>query len=85
MPLRDHYRPIIASIIARVGTAAMKQLRKTLRDEFPDPPRAYHPYKVWLDEIAVQLKTKGKRKQERKVKQREAADNEAGQGNFFKE
>lgn len=58
MPIRDHYRPIIASIIARVGTSDMRLLRKVLRDEFPDPPHRYHPYKIWLDEIAVQLGTK---------------------------
>lgn len=74
MPLRDHYRPIIAAIIARVGTDDMKALRKTLRDEFPDPPRDYHPYKIWLDEISVQLGTKAKKKREKKEKECEQDD-----------
>ena len=52
---REHYRPIIAKIIEDVGTEDMSKLRKAFRDAFPSPPRKYHPYKMWLDEIRVQL------------------------------
>jgi len=55
---RESYRPIIAEVIERVGTDDMKVLRKALRDAFPSPPRKYHPYKMWLDEVKVQLGTK---------------------------
>lgn len=55
---RDHYRPIIAKVIEDVGVDDMKKLRKALCDAFPSPPKKYHPYKVWLDEIKVQLGTK---------------------------
>lgn len=52
---RDRARPIIAAVIARVGTEDRTQLRKSLRDAFPFGPRQYHPYKIWLHEIRVQL------------------------------
>lgn len=83
--ISDHYRPLIAAIIARVGTADMRLLRKVLREEFPDPPHKYHPYKIWLDEIAVQLGTKGKRKRNKKERERKSPDNAAVQGNLFEE
>lgn len=52
---RDRLRPIIADVIAEVGTDDMKRLRKALRERWDFGPREYHPYKVWLDEIRVQL------------------------------
>ena len=64
MTWRENYRPIIAEVIERIGTEDMPLLRKSLRDAFPSPPRKYHPYKTWLDEIKVQLGTK-------KLKQRQ--------------
>lgn len=56
MNLRDEYRPLIARIIADNRGQALEDLRRILRDAFPHPPRRYHPYAVWLDEIAHQLK-----------------------------
>jgi len=58
MTWRDRARPLIAKVISRVGTEDMKGLRKALREAFPFGPRDYHPYKIWLDEIRVQLGTK---------------------------
>lgn len=55
MTWRDHCRPIIAEVITRVGTADRKALRKALREAYPYGDRDYHPYKIWCDEIRVQL------------------------------
>lgn len=56
---RDECRPIIAQIIQANKGKSEKEIRKALRDGFPWPPRKYHPYKIWLDEIRVQM---GKRR-----------------------
>ena len=56
---RDAARPIIARVIAEVGTADIKALRKALRAAYPFGPYKYHPCKIWRDEINVQL---GKKK-----------------------
>ena len=58
MTWRDKARPIIAAVIARVGTDDLPRLRRELREAFPFGPREYHPYKIWCDEIRVQLGTK---------------------------
>jgi hypothetical protein len=58
MTWRDRCRPIIAEVIRRVGTEDDRALRRELRNAFPFGVRNYHPYKIWLDEIRVQLGTK---------------------------
>jgi len=55
MTRRDQVRPIIAEIISIVGTSDIKNLRKKLRQAYPYGERAMHPYKIWCDEIRVQL------------------------------
>lgn len=55
---RDQARPIIAQVIKECGDIPEKEIRKKLREAFPWGPRQYHPYKIWLDEINVQLGTK---------------------------
>jgi len=52
---RSAARPIIAAIIREYSTDDIPRLRAALRDAFPWGERRYHPYKVWLDEIRVQL------------------------------
>lgn len=52
---RDMAKPIIVSVIARVGKQDMKALRKELREAYPFGPRENHPYKSWCDEIRRQL------------------------------
>lgn len=52
---RERCAPIIADVIQRVGRSDTKALRKALREAYPFGERAYHPYKVWLDEIKCQL------------------------------
>lgn len=51
---RQDAAPIIKEVIARVG-AESPGLKKALREAYPYGERANWPYKVWLDEIKVQL------------------------------
>jgi hypothetical protein len=47
--------PIIRRVIEEVGRDDERALRKALAEAYPFGPRAYHPYKIWLDEIKKQL------------------------------
>ncbi len=51
---RDAARPIIARVIAANPGADPATLRKAMHDAYPFGERRYHPYKIWLDEIARQ-------------------------------
>ena len=62
MTWRDKARPIIAAVIAQVGTDDLPRLRKALREAYPWGPREYHPYRIWCDEIRKQLQLGGKPK-----------------------
>lgn len=55
---RDCARPIIHSVLENNKGADEKTIRKALRDAYPFGERRYHPYKIWLSEIQVQLKKK---------------------------
>ncbi len=57
---RDRCRPVIAEVIERVGRDDERALRRELRKAFPFGPKSYYPYRVWLDEIKVQLNKKPK-------------------------
>jgi hypothetical protein len=61
MKWRERARPVIARVIKEVGLDDMKALRKALRDAYPFGEKAYFPYKVWLDEIAIQTMQKRSR------------------------
>jgi hypothetical protein len=56
---RDAARPIIRQVLAANKGKDEKEIRKALREAYPFGARQYHPYKIWLDEIKVQM---GKRK-----------------------
>lgn len=56
---RDECRPIIAAVIATWSAAGEKAIRKALVAAYPWGEKKDHPYKIWCDEINVQL---GKRK-----------------------
>jgi hypothetical protein len=58
MTWRDKAAPIIAAVINQVGTDDLPRLRRALREAFPFGAREFHPYKIWCDEIRVQLGTK---------------------------
>lgn len=55
---REECRPIIAKVLEETKGQDEKVVRKALRDAYPFGERAYHPYKIWLDEIKVQTKRK---------------------------
>jgi hypothetical protein len=55
MSWREDARPIIARVIAEVGTANKRRLRAALRDAYPWGKCKYHPYRIWCHEIRVQL------------------------------
>jgi hypothetical protein len=55
MTWRDKARPVIADVIRRVGRGDDKALRSALRDAYPFGVRKYHPYRIWCDEVRVQL------------------------------
>lgn len=56
---RDIARPIIAKVIKDNPGLDDKDMKKKISEEYPFGERAMHPYKIWLDEIKVQL---GKKK-----------------------
>jgi hypothetical protein len=55
---RERAKEVICEVIERVGRNDEKALRAALREAYPFGMRKYHPYKVWLDEIKVQLNRK---------------------------
>jgi len=55
---RDSARPIIAKVLEDHKDSEPKERQKALKEAYPFGERKYHPYKVWLNEIAVQLKKK---------------------------
>ena len=68
MTWRDQARPIIAAVIESHGTGDIVGLRRALRAAYPWGPREYHPYKIWCDEVRVQLGLKPKKERAVKVK-----------------
>ena len=55
---REYAKPIIAKTIAENKGKPEKEVRAALSKVYPFGERERHPYKIWLDEIAVQLGTK---------------------------
>lgn len=58
---RDYARPIIARVLKENAGADEQTIKRALKDAYPFGQREYHPYKIWLDEIAVQRGTKKKK------------------------
>ena len=65
MNWRDKARPIITQVIRENSGATERDLCKALRAAYPFGPYDYHPKKIWLDEIRIQL---GKKKDRRRKK-----------------
>ena len=80
---RDSARPVIARVIAEVGTEDMKALKAALRAAYPFGPYDMHPRKIWLDEIRVQLGLKPVH--EPKMTLIQPVKPLAGQGSLFDE
>lgn len=55
---RDIARPLIYSILQQHADKTEKEKRKLLKDAYPWGERAMHPYKIWCDEVSIQLKKK---------------------------
>lgn len=55
---RDRFRPLIAELISKLGDIPVEEKRKALRGSCPATFRGYFPYKIWCDEVKVQLKLK---------------------------
>jgi hypothetical protein len=53
---RDFARPIIHRVLEETRGLEEPDIKKALREAYPFGERAYHPYKIWLDEIKVQRK-----------------------------
>ena len=68
MTWRDQSRPIIAAVIANHPSADTNSLRKALRAAYPWGPKENHPYKIWCDEVRVQLGLKPKKERAAKPK-----------------
>ena len=58
---RDVARPIIARVLEENRGAELKVLRRKLLEVYPFGLKQYHPYKIWLSEIKLQLNP-GKRR-----------------------
>ena len=52
---RDVARPIIAKVLRETAGQTEKEVRSALFDAYPFGERAMHPYKIWCDEVRVQL------------------------------
>lgn len=55
---RDVARPLISHVIKENQGKDLKVVKAALRDAYPWGERAMHPYKIWCDEVRVQLGTK---------------------------
>lgn len=58
MTWRKIARPIIAKVLSDNKGKSEKEIRRALRDAYPWGQRSMHPYKVWCDEIKIQMKKK---------------------------
>lgn len=55
---RDEAAPIIYKVLQETKGKSDKEIRAALKVAYPFGERRYHPYKVWLSEIAKQRKNK---------------------------
>jgi hypothetical protein len=51
---RDLAKPIIREVLAETQGLSEKEIKAAIRDAYPFGERAYHPYKIWLDEVRRQ-------------------------------
>jgi hypothetical protein len=55
----SHWRriaaPIIAGVLADNAGKPEAEVRAALRSAYPFGPREHHPYRIWLDEIRIQM------------------------------
>ena len=58
---RQYAIPIIKSTITLNKGKSYQEIKAALKEVYPFGERKYHPYKIWCDEINIQLKTKRKK------------------------
>lgn len=58
---RQSCRPLIAETIKANEGKTLKELKKAIREVYPFGERKYHPYKIWFDEVKIQLGLKKKK------------------------
>lgn len=80
---RDSARPKIAEVIEANPDASEAKLRRILLDRYPWGQRKHHPYKIWLDEINVQLGAKDARRRQKAEQERLEQDAKSGQQSFI--
>lgn len=56
MAWRDTARRVIQKVISEHPGMDKEKLKKLISKQYPFGERQYHPYKIWLDEIKIQLK-----------------------------
>lgn len=52
---RQIAKPIISKVLRENEGEDVRAIKKALREVYPFGERKYHPYKIWCDEIRVQL------------------------------
>lgn len=80
---RNKAAPIIAKLIAELGTQDMPKLRVALSQAYPFGLKRYHPYKIWLDEIRDQLGTKRAQQKSQNEQRQAEQDQQSGQQRLF--
>lgn len=62
MTWRESCGPLIAKTIKENQGKPLKEIKKALREVYPFGVRRWHPYKIWCDEIKIQLGLKKKKR-----------------------
>lgn len=52
---RRRARTVITKVISEVGPKDLKKLKRAISAAYPFGVRKMHPYKIWLDEVRLQL------------------------------
>lgn len=55
---RQKSQQVIQAVIDQNHGLELTELRKKISAAYPFGEREYHPYKIWLDQVNVQLGTK---------------------------
>lgn len=80
---REHAAPIIRKIIQETPDKTDKEVRKLISAAYPFSKRAYHPYKIWCDEVARQMCQRAAIIAGRPIKQKGGGDPYADQPTLF--
>lgn len=80
---REHAAPIITQIIKDNPDKSEKEVRKLISAAYPFGERAYHPYKIWCDEVARQMAQRAAILSGRPIKQKVGGDPYPDQPTLF--